>query len=246
MALGAEALATDERRPAAVPRRPSWARQVGLVLGKDIAIELRTGEVVATSGFFAVLVVVIASMAFYGGPETKRLVAAGTVWLSVAFAAVLALGRGWQREREERALAGLLGAPLARSAIFAGKALGLALFLLVVQVLVVPLTALFFSIDLMKHGPELAVIGLAATPGIAASGTLFGAMTFRTRARDLVLAIVLFPLLAPTLLAAVVATRELLGGATLLELADYLQLMGIFDLSLVAGGLAMFGTLIED
>lgn len=227
-------------------RPPGWARQALLVLYKDVAIEMRSGELAATSGFFALLVVVVCSMAFYGGPETRRLVAPGVIWLAIAFATVLALGRSWQREREERALAGLLVAPLARSAIFAGKALGLLLFLLLLELGVVPLTALLLAIDLTKVGLGIGLICLCATPGIAAAGTLFGAMTVRTRARDLVLAIVLLPLLAPTLLTAVAATRSLLDGATVMELADYFKLMGVFNLTLVAGGLSMFGPLIED
>ena len=81
--------------------------------------------------------------------------------------------------------------------------------------------------------------------GIAATGTLFGAMTVRTKARDLVLASVLLPLLAPTLGSAIAATRELFGGATLAELGDYFELMLVFDVVFTAGGLAMFGWLIE-
>jgi hypothetical protein len=79
----------------------------------------------------------------------------------------------------------------------------------------------------------------------AASGTLFGAMTVRTAARDLMLAVVLFPLIAPTLLAAVAGTRELLGGASIAELGDYFRLMLVFDAVFTAGGLALFGTLVE-
>jgi heme exporter protein B len=190
-------------------------------------------------------VVIIASFAFYGGPATKRLVAAGTLWLSIAFATVLALGRAWQREREEGALAGLLVAPVSRAAIFTGKALGLVVFLGVVELVVIPLTALLFSVDLMVVGPALLVICLLSTPGLAATGTLFGSMTVRTRARDLLLAIVLLPLLAPTLLASVAATRELFGGAPLSELGDYLKLMAVFDVVFISGGLALFGTLID-
>jgi heme exporter protein B len=226
-------------------RTPSWPAQAMVILRKDLLIELRTGEVVTTSAFFAALVVIIASFAFYGGPSTKRLVASGALWLSVAFATVLALGRAWQREREEAALQGLLVAPLSRSAIFAGKALGLLAFLSVVELVVLPLTALLFSVDLGECGLGLVAICLLATPGIAATGTLFGSMTVRTRARDLLLAIVLLPLLAPTLLAAVAATRELLGGVPLAELGDYFKLMGVFDVVFVTGGLGLFGTLIE-
>jgi heme exporter protein B len=192
-----------------------------------------------------VLVVVMASFSFYGGPPTRRLVASGVVWLSVAFAAVLALGRTWQREREDGALEALLVAPVARSAVFAGKALGILIFLFVVELVVLPLTALFFALDVGEVGPTLGLIALVATPGIAASGTLFGAMTVRTRARDLLLAIVLFPLLSPVLLMAVASTRQLLEGASAAELTDYLLLMLVFDATFVAGGLGLFGTLTE-
>ena len=110
---------------------------------------------------------------------------------------------------------------------------------------VIPLAALFFSIDLIVMGPGVVAIALVATPGIAATGTLFGSMTVRTQARDSPLAVVLFPLLAPTLLTAVVATRELFGGLPLAELGDYFVLMGVFDVVFIAGGVALFGTLIE-
>ncbi len=224
----------------------NWWGQTLAVLGKDIRIELRTGEVVTTSGFFAVLLVVMASFSLYGGPMSRRLVVAAVVWLSIAFAAVLALGRAWQREREESALVGLVVSPLSPSALFCGKALALLGFLTVIELIVIPLSALLFAVDLLKVGPGFVLIALVATPGVAATGTLFGAMTVRTRARDLMLAVVLFPLLSPTLLSAVAATRELLGGASIAELGDYFRLMGVFDLVFIAGGLALFGLLLED
>jgi heme exporter protein B len=225
--------------------RASWASQVLAVLQKDLKIEARSGEVVVTSGFFAVLVVVLASLSFYGGMASSPIVASGVIWLSVAFAAVLALGKTWQREREEGALEGLLIAPLSRSAIFAGKALGVLLFLGAIELVVIPLAALLFALDLTRVGPGLALVALFATPGVAASGTLFGSMTVRTQARDLLLATVLFPLLSPTLLAAVAGSREIIGGAPLEELWDYLKLMLVFDVVFVSGGLVLFETLIE-
>jgi len=241
-----QAIPADRSAEAAAPRRlPGFAAQVMLVLRKDLAIEARTGEVVVSSGFFAVLCVVLVSLALFGGPTTGQLVAAGAIWISVAFATVLALGRSWQREREEAALDGLLVAPIDKSALFVGKALSVLGFLFAIEIVVIPLAALFFSIDLIRMGPGVVAIALVATPGIAATGTLFGSMTVRTQARDLLLAVVLFPLLAPTLLTAVVATRELFGGLALSELGDYFLLMGVFDLMFGAGGVALFGTLIE-
>jgi len=227
-------------------RPPSWLSQALLVAGKDLRIELSTGEIVTTSGFFAVLVVVISSLAFYAGADAKTEVAPGVVWVAVAFASTLALSRTWQRERDDGALRGLLASPIARSAVFFGKLIGVAAFVTAIELLVVPTTALFFSLDLSRVGPGLALLLLAATPGIAASGTLFGAMTIRTRARDLVLSAVLLPLQAPTLLAGVAGTRALFGGEPLSHLRDYFVLMGLAGAIFVVGGLAMFGSVIED
>lgn len=224
---------------------PGWAGQTLLILRKDLAIELATKEIVTTGGFFAVLVAVIASIAFTGGSDVRQRVAPGVIWVAVAFAAVLALSRAWQRERDDGALNGLLVSPIARSAIFAGKALGLSVFLFAIEAVVIPVTALFFNIGLTEYLPGLALFCLLVTPGLAASGTLFGAMTVRTRARDLVLAAVMFPLLTPTLLAGVAGTRELFYGASVAEVGDYFKLIGVFDALFIIGGLGMFELLIE-
>lgn len=225
---------------------PSWHRQVWLIFRKDLRIERNSGEVVITSGFFAFLVVILSSMSFHGGPIAGRVVMAGVIWLATLFAAVLSLGRSWARERDGQALSGLLSSPLSPSALFAGKVLGLVLFLFLIELLVFPTAALFFSVDLFEVGAELFLIALFATPGIAAAGTLFGSMTVRTSARDLALSVVLLPLLSPVVLTAVAATRELVTDGAGFQLGGYLRLLGMFDLTFLAGGLALFGTLIED
>jgi heme exporter protein B len=227
-------------------RRVGWATQAWLIFRKDLAIELATGELVATSGLLAVLLVVVGSLASHAGPQASIEVAPGVFWVAVAFASVLALGRSWQREREHDALSGLLTMPISRSAIFAGKTLGMMCFVVAIELLVALATALFFDLSLRDHGPGLGLLGLFAAPGIAAAGTLFGAMTVRTSARDLVLACVLLALLAPALLAAVAGTRALFGGAGLATLGDQLALLGLFAVLFVAGGVGLFGSLVED
>lgn len=213
---------------------------------KDLTLELRSGEVAVTSAFFALLVTVLASMSFHGGPLAGRGVAAGALWLSVAFATVLALGRAWHREREEQALVGLLAAPLSRTALFVGKALGIASFVLAVQAVAMPVTLLLFSLEPSRVLPGLVVLGVLATPGVAAAGALFGVMTVRTRARDLLLAVVLFPLLAPPLLALVVASRELFQGVPLAELGGWLRLLVGFDVLFLVLGAALFQLVLDD
>jgi heme exporter protein B len=222
------------------------------VLAKDLRIELATKEIVTTAGFFAALVAILTSVAFTTGPLTTTRVAPGALWLSVAFASILALGRSWQREREESALLGLLVSPIPRAAIWCGKAAGTFAFLLAVEVVVVPLVGLLFHVELLPILGPLALVLVLGTVGVAATGTLFGAMTVRTRARELVLATVLFPLLSPALLSGVAATREIFYAATsnqavaMGEVGDWLLLLAVFDLVSVIGGLAMFGALVED
>jgi heme exporter protein B len=240
------AVAADPGPPRVLERRHvGWVEQVGIIVGKDVVIELRTGEVVTTSAFFACVVVIMSSLCFYVDEGNRAQVAAGAIWLSTAFAAVLSLSRTWQRERQDRAFDALVVSPLSQSAIFLGKAIGLLAFLLVIEAVVVPTAAVLLTIDLIEHGGGLLVIGLLATPGIAAAGALFGVMTVSTRARDLVLAIVLFPLLSPTLLAAVASTRNLFDGVPLGELVGFLQVMVVFDVAFLAGGLALFPPLAD-
>ncbi len=244
MSLGVQGrISTDADRSA--ERTGAFACALA-VAAKDLRIELRTREIVTTGGFFAALVAIMASVSFYGGDATTSRVAAGTIWLAVAFASVLALGRTWQREREDGALLALLVSPAPRASIFAGKAIGVVAFLLIVEAIVVPVVALLFHIELGQViGPLALVLGMS-TIGIAATGTLFGAMTVRTRARDLVLATVLFPLLSPTMVSGVAASREIFVGAPFEEIRDYLVLLGTFDFVAIAGGLALFGALLDD
>jgi heme exporter protein B len=225
---------------------------LSIVLAKDLRIEVRTREIVTTAGFFAVLVAIMTSASFFTGPKTTERVGPGVIWLAVAFSSVLALGRTWQREREESALLSLLVAPIPRGAIFLGKALGVMAFVIVCELLLVPIVALLFQIDLTAIAGHLALVMVLGTAGVAAMGTLFGAMTVRTRARDLVLATVLFPLLSPMLISGVAATREIFASAAsgrpvlFSDYSDYLILLGLFDFVAIAGGLALFGALLED
>src|SRR3954469_24957053 len=133
---------------ARAPRAVGWAEQARIIFVKDLAIELRTGEVVTTSAFFGFVIVIMSSISFHESPKTAAQVAAGAIWLSTAFASVLSLSRTWQRERQDRAFDGLIVSPLSHSAIFMGKALGMFVFLLAVEAVVVPTAAVLFNIDL--------------------------------------------------------------------------------------------------
>lgn len=221
-------------------------RAATLVMLKDLQVELRAKDVVVTTGLFAVLVVVMASLSFYVDRASAPRMAPGVLWISVAFAGVLAMGRTWARERDENAIVGLLLTPIPRAAIYLGKGAAALLFLAVVEAVLLPLVAVLFHVDLVPVFGRVAALLLLGTVGFVAAGTLFSAMTVRTEARDLALSVVLFPLTTPALLSGVVATREALLGAPLSDTLGWMRILLAFDVLFVAAGVALFETLMSD
>lgn len=240
--MTAEARPTPVRATPPGPIAAAWE-----ICKKDARIERRTGEIVATAGVFAVLVGFLASMAFrIQDDKTNASTAAGTIWITLFFASVLSFGRVWQRERDESALTGLLVAPVPRASIFLGKAAATYAMILLVAAPLVLLTTFLFHVDLFRQiGPVLAFM-LGGILGVSLLGTLFGAMTVRTRARDLVLAIVLFPLLSPVLVSGVVGTRKVFEGLAPEEWTGFLGLVGVFDVVALAAGIGLFGALVDE
>jgi heme exporter protein B len=217
-----------------------------LVAKKDLRIELRTGEVTVTTALFAFLTVVMASLSFYLDRNQARSVAPGVLWISITFAGVLAMGRSWARERENDGMRGLLLSPLPRAAIYIGKTLSSFLVLAAVEALILPIVVLFFHLDLTETWAPIVAFLLLGTLGFVAAGSLFSALTVQSRARDLLLSVVLFPLVSPALLSGVVATREVLAGADLATTVSWLELLVAFDLTFLAAGLALFEPLTSD
>ena len=225
---------------------------IGLLAGaliiakKDLRIEARTREVTATTGLFALLVVVMAALSFYLTQDLARQVAPGVLFVSLSFAGVLGMGRSWARERELGALRGLLMSPIPRASIYLGKLVSTTLFLGLIALLLLPIVGVFFHLE-----PDLTLLVVAGITlltcfGFAAAGTLFAALTVQTRARDLMLSVVVFPLVTPTLLAGVLGAREVLGGAPISEALDWMLLLSACDLLFLSAGVLLFDTLLSD
>jgi len=222
-------------------------RAAWLIFRKDLQIEARTGEVVITTGLFALLIAVLTSLSFYTDPNTSQRIAAGVLWIAIAFAGVLAMGRSWSRERDNETIRGLLLSPIPRASIYLGKLLGSLLFLSLVEVLLSLVVGVLFNLDLVHAAGPLSLLLALGSVGFAATGNLFAAMGVRTRARDMLLAVVVFPVVAPALLCGVVATRELLvNGASLDELAGWIRILLAFDIAFVTAGIYLFEPLMTD
>jgi len=178
---------------------------------KDILAELRGREIISSVLVFAALVLVIFNFAFGQDAELMREVAPGILWVAFAFAGVLALNRAFIPEKEENCLEGLLGCPAPREAIYTGKALGSLAFMLAVEIVILPVFALLFNIDVFR--PQLIATTLLATIGFVAVGTIFSALAVNTRAREMVLPILFLPVVTPVLIAAVKASALSLAGS---------------------------------
>lgn len=216
------------------------------IAGKDLRVELRVREVVPTMTLFAALVAILTSMSLYVDEETGRKVAPGVLWIAIAFSGTLGLSRTWGREREEGALRAVLLSRASPASIFLGKGLGALAFVLVTELVVTPLVAVLLHAPVFDHLAPFAALVLLGTVGFVSAGTLFGALVAKTRARDLLLAVVLYPLVSPALLCGVVATRDLLGGTPVAQLYDWFRMLVIFDLVFIGGGVGLLGVLLAD
>jgi len=182
-----------------------------LVLRKDVAIEVKSLEVVATTLFFAVSCVLVFAFALVREGSVVADAAAGILWIAIAFSGTLALGRTFERERYAETLRALLLAPAPRAAIYVGKLLGIVLLLGLAEVMLVPLVALLFSAPLFSRPALFAGLLFSGTVGFAAVGTLFAAMLVRSRTRDVMLPILLYPITVPVIIAGVRGTSALLA-----------------------------------
>jgi heme exporter protein CcmB len=181
-----------------------------LVMRKDLLVEFRSRELFLTTLFFAVSCVLVFAFALVREGRPMQDAAAGILWIAVAFAGTLALGRTFEREQAHQTLPALLQAPVERAAVYVGKLLGLLVLLFIVEIVVIPLVALFFQVALARVAGFVAMSVIAGTVGFLAVGTLFSAMLVRTRSRDVLLPVLLYPMTIPVMLAGVRSTSSLL------------------------------------
>lgn len=222
----------------------SFLRKVWAIFAKDIAAELHTREMVSAMLVFAVLALLVFSFALDLRGEMAEAAAPGVLWVTVAFAGTLGLSRSLAREQQAGCIDGLLLAPVDRSAIFFGKALGNLAFMAVVEIVLLPLFAALFDVPLLRLS-VLLVMALG-TLGYGAVGTLLAAIAVNTRAREVMLPILLLPLAVPVFIAAVQATAGLVDGAALAEVGGWLRLLVVYDLVTVAVSMLTFGYIVEE
>jgi len=222
----------------------TFLASVGAILWKDIRAELRTKDIFSSMFVFALLAVIIFNFAFELRVPDMKMVAPGIIWVAITFAGTLGLNRAFVIEQEKGSMAGLLLAPIDRSAIYFGKMLSSLLFMLVVEIILLPLVMVFFNLALLT-GQHLLVL-LLGTYGFAAVGTVFSGIAVNTRAREVLLPILLFPVVLPILIAGVKMTGALLDGESLSSLSNWLRLIAIYDVVFTIVAYLTFGFVVEE
>jgi heme exporter protein B len=222
----------------------SFLRALWAVVWKDLAAELRSRELLSAMLVFALLVIFIFNFALELERGTGASLTSGVLWVTFAFAGTLGLTRSMAMEKDRGCLDGLLLAPVDRSAIYFGKAIGNLIFILIVAVIVLPVYSILYNINLFI--PGLLVVILLGSIGYVAVGTLLSSMAVQARTRDVLLPILLFPVVIPILIAAVKGSSGFIAGFEMSEIWPYLNLLIVYDVVFIAIAFMVFDYIVGE
>lgn len=223
---------------------PGYFRAIAAIVWKDLSAELRSRELMSAMLVFALLVVLIFNFALELDVNARATITSGVLWVTFAFAGTLGLNRSMAMEKDRGCLDGLLLAPVDRSAIFFGKAAGNLIFMLLVEIIVLPVYSLLYNANLFQ--PGLLLVILLGSIGYVAVGTLLSSMAVQTRSRDMLLPILLFPLVIPVLIAAVKGSGGFLEMRPMEEIWPYLNLLIVYDVIFIASAFMVFDFVVEE
>jgi len=212
-------------------------------LHKDIRLEWRSKDAINAMLFFSLLVVVIFSFSFNPTAEESRAIAGGLVWVAFLFAAIVALNQTWARELRNQVLDAYRVSPAPADALFLAKALGNFLFVSVLELLMTPLFVIFYNLRALGPAWQLIPVAVLGTWALVVNGTFFAAMSIRTRSREIMLPLLLFPISIPALLAMVESTTAILTGETSAKF--WIVLLVVYDLVFTTACLLLFETVLN-
>jgi heme exporter protein B len=220
----------------------SLAGAIAMHLRKDLRLEWRSKDAANSMLFFALLVVVVFAFAFDPLAEESRLIAGGIGWVALLFATVVALNQSWTRELRNGVLDALRLAPAPPNALFLGKVIANFLFVAAIEVLITPVFVVFYNLRVVGSGSQLVLVAALGTWALVVNGTFFSALSIRTRNRELMLPLILFPISLPALLGMVLATTNILTGERVPM--DWIKLLTVYDVVFTAVSLLLFETVL--
>jgi heme exporter protein B len=223
----------------------SWAGLVWSHLRKDLRIEWRSRDAINSMLFFALLVVVLFSMAFDPTQDTSREIAGGVLCVATLFASVTALNQAWAREIRHQVLDALRMTPSGGAAMFLAKVLANFLFVSIVQCVLGPIFFIFYNLHPLGDTWLLALVIPLGTWALVSNGTFFAALSIRSRSRELLLPLILFPIFLPALLAMVLSVKTILTGDN--SDPDYLfiKMLAGYDIIFTTISLLLFDTVLD-
>jgi heme exporter protein B len=214
-------------------------------LRKDIRLEWRSKDAINSMLFFALLVVVVFSFSFDPNAEESRQIAGGLVWVAFLFAAVVALNQTWARELRNQVLDAYRVSPAPANDLFLAKAMGNFIFVTVLEAVMVPLFVVFYKLRVLGPAWQLVPVALLGTWAIVVNGTFFAAMSLRTRSREIMLPLLLFPITIPALISTVEATTVILVGDPATSAKFWIVLLATYDVMFTMACLALFETVLH-
>ena len=217
-----------------------------LIARKDLAIEFRTRSAFFSAVVFALLALVIFYFAWDPTAVSVTDLAPGVLWVIFTFSGLLGLHRSFGVEAADHAIDGLLASPVSRESIFLGKAIANLIFVVAVQLIVMPAVVVFYNLPLGDVALPVLGIALLAAIGLVAVGTLFSAMVVNTRLAELLLPMLALPFFVPIVIGAAQATSKLLSGRPLAEAAAWIKLLAAFDLVFVVACALAYPFTVED
>ena len=223
-----------------------WFRVAMAVAAKDIIIEWRSRTALLSALVFAAMVLVIFNFARDASLVSASVLAPSVLWITFAFAGMIALNRGFSLERDNAAIEGLLLAPISRRALFFGKFVANLTFVGLVEAVALPLFVLFFNVAVWHVLPGLIGLMVLATIGFVAVGTVFSAMTVRTRVSELMLPMLLLPFMLTPLIVAVQVTTRLFDGRPLSEMLGWLRILTLYDVVFVTLCTLLFPAVVDE
>ena len=212
-------------------------------LTKDIRLEWRSRDAINSMLFFSLLVVVIFSFSFDPNAEESREIAGGLIWVAFLFAAVVALNQTWARELRNQVLDAYRVSPAPANALFLAKALGNFILVSVLEAVMAPLFVIFYNLRALGPAWQLIPVALLGTWALVVNGTFFAAMSLRTRSREIMLPLLLFPISIPAVQSMVEATRILLAGDG--SARFWFVLLLTYDVVFTTACLALFETILQ-
>jgi len=222
----------------------AFLKSTGAIIWKDLKTEWRTRENLSAMLVFSLLVILIFNFSLELDLRARESLAGGVLWATFIFAGTIGLNRSMAVEKDRGCLDGLLLAPVDRSAIFVGKAVGNLFFMLVVEAIVLPTFSFLYGISVFQPGFLLVI--LLGSIGYSAVGTLLATMVVQTRTRDILLPILLFPLTLPVVIAAVKASQGFIQGLPFGEISVWVNILVSYDMIFLAVAIMVFDYILEE